>query len=267
MIKMIAIDLDGTLLDDQKQFDQEKFSYLASKLMNQGVRVIIATGNQFIKSIQYFDGISEKLIYITDNGSTIHFGTQTYFSQTLASKDYQAFVSQLSLESQRNIVVSTETGAFILKNPTEDFLSSLEHHYPRIDEVEHFSHVDESVVKLTLKLDDNYNEDLKPIHSALPKNWRVTQSGFGYFDIIQKGVSKLTGIQELQRLWGIQKEEILAFGDSNNDIELLNYVPHSFAMGNANDEVKKAANYVIGTNNENAVIQTLEKVFDLVSVS
>lgn len=267
MIKMIAIDLDGTLLDDKKQFNREQFSYLASKLIVQGVRIVIATGNQFIKSVQYFGGISEKLIYITDNGSTIHFGTQTYFSQTLANEDYQSFVSRLSLESQKNIVVSTTTGAFILKNPTDNFLSALAHHYPRIDEVDHLSEVDESVVKLTLKLDDDYNEMLKPVRSALPKNWRVTQSGFGYFDIIPKGVSKLTGIQELQRLWGIQKEEILAFGDSSNDIELLSYLPNSFAMGNANAEVKQVAKYVIGSNNENAVIQTLEKVFNTVSVS
>lgn len=266
MIKMIAIDLDGTLLDDNKQFNQAQFTYLAEKLIEQNIKVVIATGNQFIQSIQYFNKLSEKLIYITDNGSTIHFGTQPYYSQTLSSSEYQQFVNKLPLEVQKNIVVSTEKKALIVKKPTAEFLAALEYHYPKIEEVTNLSMVQEAVIKLTVKLGDTSKNLLQPIYSALPNNWKVTQSGFGYYDLIPKGVSKLTGIQELQRLWGIAKEELIAFGDSNNDIELLTYVPHSYAMGNANDAVKQVAKYTVGTNNENTVIETLEKVFDLVSV-
>jgi hydroxymethylpyrimidine pyrophosphatase-like HAD family hydrolase len=67
----------------------------------------------------------------------------------------------------------------------------------------------------------------------------------------------------LQKLWGISDEETAAFGDSGNDIEMLQHVAYSFAMANASDDVKKAAKYRALSNNEEGVLAAIEQLLEM----
>lgn len=266
MYKLIAIDLDGTLLSDQKKFDFERFVQQTRQLKQKGTQIVIATGNQYIKTTRYFPDFIEELLFITDNGSTIHFGKELHTMHVIEQADYQQFMTQLAPEIQKEFVISVENDAVVLKNPSDQFTNALTHHYPVVREIEDLAHLNEPVIKLTFKLAENYHEDdpiLLAVQQALPTSWRMVHSGFGFFDILPQGISKLTALKELQEQLHFTKEEIIAFGDSSNDFEILDYLPLSFAMGNASENVKAAASHVIGTNNEQAVLDTIETLFEL----
>jgi len=263
MIKMIAIDLDGTLLDDDKQYDKKRFDQLAEKLKADNVHLAIATGNQYVKAIEFFDELKEELIFITDNGSTIHLGDELHYSKTLGALEYQFFISKLPDSLLDKMVISTHGSAIISAGDhPEAFMEAAKKHYPNIHRENNMKEIDVPIIKVTLKFDEDEAVDVEEIESILPDAWRLTQSGFGFYDIVSRSTSKLTAVQQLQELYDIKTDEIAAFGDSDNDYELLAAVPNSYAMADSTEKVKEATEYTIGSNNEDAVINTLEKMFD-----
>lgn len=264
MVKMIAIDLDGTLLDDDKNYDKERFHTLAARLKEKGVRLVIATGNQHVKAKEFFEGLTEDLIFVTDNGSTIHIGEELFYSNTLDKKDFQTFLDQLPDSLMDRMVISTHGYGILSEGPhSEPFMRAANLHYPNQKQVSDLRSIDVPIIKITLKFEEDEEVDEKQIESTLPDNWSMTSSGFGFYDIISKDISKLTGIQKLQEKFNIDTEDIMAFGDSNNDLELLEALPNSYAMSNGTDKVKNASQYMIGSNNDQAVIDTIEDTFDL----
>ena len=86
-----------------------------------------------------------------------------------------------------------------------------------------------------------------------------TASGHGDIDLILPGVNKAHGLTILQEKWGISSDEILAFGDSGNDIEMLAHAYYSYAMENGSEEVKKTARFIAPSNNENGVLEIIDK--------
>ncbi|MCV2501682.1 HAD family hydrolase, partial [Melissococcus plutonius] len=81
-----------------------------------------------------------------------------------------------------------------------------------------------------------------------------------WIDISNYNVHKGTTVKELQKILNIAKNETLAFGDGFNDLELFNESGISFAMRNAFDEVKERADFIAKSNDENGVLQAIEKI-------
>ena len=77
----------------------------------------------------------------------------------------------------------------------------------------------------------------------------------------EAGCHKASGLKRLVERWGITPDQCAAFGDGGNDIEMLNYCGHSYAMENASENVKHAAKYVCPSNEEDGVLVTLDKIF------
>ena len=90
-----------------------------------------------------------------------------------------------------------------------------------------------------------------------------TTSGHGSIDLIVPGCHKASGLKRLVERWQISSEQCAAFGDGGNDIEMLKYCGHSYAMANAPDPVRLAAKHVCPSNEEDGVLVTLEKIFGL----
>ena len=87
-------------------------------------------------------------------------------------------------------------------------------------------------------------------------------SGHGDIDLIIPGVHKANGLAKLGKEWGIEPAEIAAFGDSGNDIEMLKYAGFSYAMENAQEKVKEAAEEIIRSNNQEGVLEVIEQLLN-----
>lgn len=88
-------------------------------------------------------------------------------------------------------------------------------------------------------------------------NLSFTRSSPYATDIISKGNSKLSGIVKVADRYGFELDEVMVFGDSNNDFEMLNEIQHSVAMGNGTKKVKHAASFVTDTNNRDGIYKAL----------
>ena len=90
----------------------------------------------------------------------------------------------------------------------------------------------------------------------------IIESGFSFTELVPKGVNKGAALQIVSEMLDLSRKEIIAFGDNENDIEMLQFAGTGAAMGNAPDHVKAHADIVTGTNDDNGIYNVLKKIFD-----
>lgn len=106
---------------------------------------------------------------------------------------------------------------------------------------------------------DQVQEDFNQVFNGYVQ---AVSSGYGCLDIIQDGIHKAWALQELLKRWNIKSEEIMAFGDSENDVEMLELAGIAYAMENADEKAKAVATDIAPANSQGGVYQILEAWLD-----
>ena len=264
MYKLVAVDIDGTLLNDNKELTKEtkRAINVATKL---GVKVVITTGRiiQSVKELIEKLGLEgEEEYVIANNGCTIY-NTKDYslvYEKSLKDENLKEVYKKYK---RKETVIEVHTLNGIL---TED-ISEHEHQINRYHDMEILQKdfqndkiEDQKLVKILVKGDEKYIEELtKVVPRELHEKYAVVRSLDHLLEFMYKGSSKAKGLEVLGEILGIKREEIIAIGDGINDLEMIEYAGLGVAMGNAKEEVKKVANFITKSNEENGVAYTIEK--------
>jgi Cof subfamily protein (haloacid dehalogenase superfamily) len=264
MYKLVAVDIDGTLLNDNKELTKETKRAIneSTKL---GVKVVITTGRiiQSVKELIEELGLEgEEEYVIANNGCTIY-NTRDYslvYEKSLKDKNLKEVYKKYK---RKETVIEVHTLNGIL---TED-ISEHEHQINRYHDMEILQKdfqndkiEDQKLVKILVKGDEKYIEELtKVVPRELHEKYAVVRSLDHLLEFMYKGSSKAKGLEVLGEILGIKREEIIAIGDGINDLEMIEYAGLGVAMGNAKEEVKKVANFITKSNEENGVAYTIEK--------
>ena len=169
-----------------------------------------------------------------------------------------AFLKQ---QDQVSAVISCHNSAYILQSTSQDELSQASKYYANLETVNCYSDIDDAAIKVALRMPPEiHDEVLAQVQETLGDVLTPVTSGHEWMDLILPGVDKGRGIQRLQDEWGIKDSEIAAFGDSQNDLEMLNKAKFSFAMDNAHHKVKSAARYRAPHNNQEGVLQIVDHI-------
>lgn len=132
------------------------------------------------------------------------------------------------------------------------------HYHENIQIVESLADIDDTIIKITANLfPEKLDEGAAWLNQALPDLTAVT-TGFEAIDIILKGVDKGVGLEKLCDKLGLTSENVLAFGDNLNDLEMLTFAGQAVAVANARPEILEVADQVIGHHSEGAVLTYLE---------
>lgn len=155
------------------------------------------------------------------------------------------------------------------KNLSAPYIDRLKRYYSAIKSVSSLEHLaalennEDQLIKVgvTFAPDIDFETASAKLRSLLPKSLASLDSGFNTHLIGPASVDKKTGIRYLQEKYQIRDDEIMTFGDNENDIGMLSLTPYSFAMNNATARIKKAAkNTTVYDNNHAGVLDTLEKI-------
>ncbi len=258
MIKLIATDLDGTMLDDKKQLP-ENFAQVIHDLRGRKIRFAISSGRSFCTLKKQFGDYIDDLIFICDNGAYV-------YDRGTAVK-----VSTLPHDAVVNIIRYCEgLGLTILlcgKNGTwhnavnPEHLAEIKSYYVNQIRLDDLTQFDDEIFKIAVFEEGGIE------HSALPKlaerygdYFNVQLSGKFWVDIMNKGITKGSALHDVQNRLGVDYEETMAFGDYLNDIEMLENSYYSFSMENSHSLVKKTANFSTGSNNDNSVMKEIIKL-------
>ncbi len=256
MIKLIASDIDGTLVKDGTCEINEEIFDCIRKLHNRGIIFVAATGRHSVSIDNLFAPVADKIFYVSDNGAYIGMKGRSLFLNGLERSVSTELVDDLHLNPKLLPVAATKTSYYIDKYD-EKFMDWLKYGYQgSVKYVEDFSLLDEEILKISVYCENIYNEADYIIDKYKDK-MNVKYSGTMWLDCSAKGVSKGYAIKTIQESLGISERETLVFGDHCNDIEMLESAYYSFAMDNAVDELKAVARFQTKSNVSDGVLDIL----------
>ena len=266
-IKIVATDMDGTLLDPRGQLDLPRLEKILDKLDQRGVRFVIATGNEVHRMRQLLGHLAERVVLVVANGARIFENNELLQAQTWddAMVD-RALAHFKGRECQDQFVVTAMNGGFVKKGTVftelDKFMTPemIEKLYQRMQFVDEFdSNLFGGVLKMSMVVgEERLDSVLQEINDLFDGHVRAVSSGYGCIDILQDGIHKAWGLVELLKRWNLKPEQIIAFGDSENDIEMLELAGISYAMENAEEAVKRVATKVAPANSQAGVYKVLE---------
>ena len=266
-IKIIATDMDGTLLDPRGQLDLPRLEKILDKLDHRGVRFVIATGNEVHRMRQLLGHLAERVVLVVANGARIFENNELLQAQTWDDAMVDRALSHFKgRECQDQFVVTAMNGGFVKKGTVftelDKFMTPemIEKLYQRMQFVNEFdSNLFGGVLKMSMVVGEERSDSvLQEINDLFDGHVRAVSSGYGCIDILQDGIHKAWGLEELLRRWNLKPEQIMAFGDSENDIEMLELAGISYAMENAEEAVKEIATKVAPANSQAGVYKVLE---------
>ena len=266
-IRVIATDMDGTLLDPKGQLDLPRLEKILDKLDQCDIRFVIATGNEVHRMRQLLGHLAERVVLVVANGARIFENNELIQAQTwddaMVDKALAHFKGR---ECQDQFVVTAMNGGFVKKGTVftelDKFMTPemIEKLYQRMNFVDEFdSSLFGGVLKMSMVVgEERLDSVLQEVNDLFDGRVRAVSSGYGCIDILQDGIHKAWGLVELLNRWNLKPEQIMAFGDSENDIEMLELAGISYAMENAEEAVKRVATKVAPANSQAGVYQVLE---------
>lgn len=267
-IRMIGLDLDGTLLNSRKELPLYTREIL-KKAISRGITVLVATGRPYTgipEELRNFPGMRYA---VTANGARV---VDTLTGKVLSERLLPMESAKKTLEIFRKYDTLQEVyfdgqgyadsdkladiGRYHLNPYMWGYVLSSRIAVPDIREVMRRENRPMDKIQALFANQDEQHRAWE----ELEKNKDIVLVGsLGYnIEVNAAGVDKGSGLIELGKLLGIQKEEIMAVGDGDNDIAMLIKAGFGVAMANAGDEVKAAADYVTGTNDEEGAAKAIE---------
>ena len=266
-IRVIATDMDGTLLDPKGQLDLPRLEKILDKLDQCDIRFVIATGNEVHRMRQLLGHLAERVVLVVANGARIFENNELIQAQTWDDTMVDRALGHFKgRECQDQFVVTGMNGGFVKEGTVftelDKFMTPemIEKLYQRMNFVDEFdSSLFGGVLKMSMVVgEERLDSVLQEVNDLFNGHVRAVSSGYGCIDILQDGIHKAWGLVELLKRWNLKPEQIMAFGDSENDIEMLELAGISYAMENAEEAVKRVATKVAPANSQAGVYKVLE---------
>lgn len=259
-IRMVALDLDGTLLTDELVIEPRAKEILRQAI-NRGITVTLATGRMYLSARPYAAELGLELPLIVYHGAQVrHAATgEVLFEQTVPLPLAWRLIKHLRRFGYAyNVYLGDRLYAENVQKENEEYAARAGVGLHWVEDMLAF--LKEEPLKI-VALRNGPGLDLleKAIRQDLGSEVYMTRSLPYYLEMLNPKVNKARGLQEVAAWQGITPEEIMAIGDSYNDIQMLRYAGLAVAMGNAPAAVREEADYVTASNNEGGVARALEK--------
>lgn len=257
MIRMIVTDLDGTLYSDIENFDINRFYRIYEKLKKLNIRFVVASGNQYHLIKELFKDIIDEISVISENGSLILENDQEIYATSLNKEELYRLCDGLSQYRVPYLICGKRSAYVLKRNGIDEFKDPK--HFPKIEMIEKVEDIDDHILKISFN-DHFYegNDIKKTVNSIIGDDMEIIATGFTAYDIITKGINKTFGVRMLAQRYHLSKDEIMAFGDSDNDIGMLRYVGHPYIMANARKEYRDMFDKIAPDAKDEGVLKVLE---------
>ena len=286
---MIVMDMDGTLLTSENKISP-KTKELLLRVQQQGVRLVLASGRSYCKLLEYakelcmeaYGGylleVNGLILYDLASGKR-HIRKQmgriemeelfTYFRQW--DVEFMAQFDDGLYDYNPESIIKEKAEYRRIHNLGEDYpwtggafalLADNRKGYPNIHYIDTWEEIDRRINKVSIA----YHADVMAEVSAQAKRDLKDRYWLGlttpkWLELMPLGITKGSGLQALVNMLGISMRDVMAFGDGENDIEMLQAAGIGIAMGNAMAEVKAAADEETDSNNDEGIFKALQKYF------
>lgn len=258
MIKLIATDIDGTILIPEKQFTPEVKECI-KKLQDSGIKVVLVTGRMNAATELVAKELDLKTPVISYQGGLINENDKILYERYLTENEAKQIIEwahseKIHINLYNNDILYSEHDNYEIQR------------YSSRQNVEYvvkpFSEIKKDKVNKILAIDYNNAERISRYEKELPDIFPelyIVKSTPNFLEFSNPEASKYCAVKFLQKYWGIKEEETLTIGDQNNDIALLEAGGLKIAMGNATESLKSIADYITDTVENDGFVKAIDK--------
>ena len=258
MIKLVATDIDGTILPYNSDFTQEVKDCI-KKLDNDNIKVILVTGRMHSSTVPIARTLGLNNPVISYQGGLVKDINGKTLYQADLNNNYAKEIIQWARQNDVHINLYIDDKLYVEKD--DDIIKF----YIKGKFVDYtvcsFDDLEIKNVNKLLAIDLNDANKVTSWVNYLQKKYPdlyIVKSTPYFCEIGSAGAKKSLGVEFLCKMWGIKKDEVLAIGDQNNDIDLVQSGGIGIAMGNATDELKHCADYITDTVENNGFVKAIE---------
>lgn len=264
MIKLIALDIDGTLFNSDHQITPATKAALM-KAHDQGITLMLASGRTIhgLRQLALRNGLPlDHMVLIGSNGAVVAEGEHetVIYEETMDLEVARALVRAVQ-PYKVSLMIPHGQELYVPDDKDPIALFEVETEKLSIIVVPDLTQIDFRPNKLVLSAEET---QLLAIREAIQKDFsdkvNFMVSGSIYMDLMIPGIDKGTGLKHYCELSGIDLSEVIAFGDNYNDLELIKVAGIGIAMGNAVDALKAVADRVTASNDEDGIALILNEL-------
>lgn len=244
MIKFIASDLDGTILRNGAQSVDASTIEVIKRLLDAGLYFAPASGRQIVSLKRLFEPVSDRLVYISENGALSEYKGEVIAKTPMDRKLAMQIIEDVYEQPDCEVLISGQHTAYI-KPKTEEYLYRMTKvvNY-KTTLVEKFSDIDEDILKIAVCDLSGIKNSKEHFFNKWEGQASITVSGELYLDFMESSVTKGKAMRQIQDYFGFSADECMAFGDNYNDIDMLDAVTYSYVMETSADDIKKHGKYI-----------------------
>lgn len=258
MVKIIVSDMDGTLLNSNKELSP-MFESVYKKLHEAGIIFVVASGRPAYALKPYFQHLNHDIIFIGDNGGFIGVKPEPVILQSFNPQDVKSIVATGRLAKDVHLILCGVNRVYI-ESKDEEFIAIASQYYININKVDDALTINDRILKVAVCDLKTWKKNSEAEWEKYKPHLNVAPSSDVWIDIMPKGVTKGEAVKYLQAQLDIPIDSTMVFGDFHNDIQMLERAKYSFAMANAHPDVKKVAQYEAPGNDENGVLNVIENM-------
>ena len=260
MVKFIASDLDGTLLDGERKLPEEIFP-LIRKLKSLGVLFAPASGRQYANIRKLFAPVADDVVFICENGALVKYRGRTLHLTPIRDRYLKDALDEIRALPHLYPLLSGADWAYIENNEMPFFRYAMLSYtnckkVPDLDEIIGKEDICKIAVYDEIAAAENC---IKVLPQRLP-HLRTILSGYDWCDVSAPDANKGEAIRFLRRAFQLEKEECVAFGDHMNDYEMLGECGRAYVPENAYPPLKRLIGKSVGTNSENGVLFAMQAI-------
>ena len=246
MIRLIASDVDGTLIKDSTPDLYPEMVAAIKKLKERGILFCAASGRQYESLRNVFREVADDIAYIAENGALIRYQNRN-ISVTPMKREHIVGIMEMlrPYYGECETIVSTANGSLI-ESKNQEFLDLITYGYHNaFRRVEDVLAEEDEIIKIAVYQKGSIRKHGEGLFiPSWESRVKVCMAGEEWVDFMDKSVDKGEGLKLLQKNLGIKREETMAFGDNDNDIGMMLAAGVSYAVDTATEEVKRAAGKV-----------------------
>lgn len=256
--------MDGTLLNSNHEVSN-RFFELFTALQKRNIIFVAASGRQYNSMVDKLDAIKDHIIVVAENGAFVKHQNKELLTTPLDKKHINTVLDIVKNGEGMHAALCCKHNAYV-SGASDSFLNMLRQYYSNFEVVDINKPIDDEILKIAIYHFKSSEDFIYPAIQHLDGELKVKISGPNWVDVSSLNAHKGYAIAKLMKDYSIAKNELMVFGDFNNDLEMLALADYSFAMENAHPNVLKVANYKTTSNDDFGVERVLEKLISSHSI-